>query len=134
MTYPQKSATIHEVESAEPGSGAGNFALFPREGRTRSLWVQFDRGLRYFELTQIPQQEPRSIHEDAQEEESVKRRGAVKSNTILQFSLHADNVVASFENHHSLKNHVEHKQPVHRLKSESQEMKEINPPTGAPGV
>ena len=67
-TYLRTSATIHEVGSAEPGSGAGNFALFPREGRTRSLRVQFDKRLRYFELTQIPQQEPRSIHEDSQEE------------------------------------------------------------------
>ena len=134
MTNPQTSATIHEVGSAEPEAGAGNFALFPREGRTRSLRVQFGRGLRYFELTQIPQQEPRSIHEDAQEEESAMRRGAVKSNTISQFSLHADNVVTSFEYHHSLKNHIEHEQPIHRLKSESQEMKKVNPPTGRPGV
>ena len=82
LTYPQTSATIHEVGSLGPGLGAGYFALFPREGRTRSLRVQFGRGLRYFELTQIPQQEPRSIHEDSQEEESVMRRGAVKSKTI----------------------------------------------------
>ena len=116
MTYLQTSATIHEVGSTEPGSGAGYFALFPREGRTSSLRVQFGRGLRYFELTQIPQQEPRSIHEDSQEEESEKRRKVVKSNTISQISLHADNVVTSLEYHHSLKNHVEHKQPIHRLK------------------
>ena len=134
MTYLQTSATIHEVGSTEPGSGAGYFALFPREGRTSSLRVQFGRGLRYFELTQIPQQEPRSIHEDSQEEEPVMRRGAVQSNTISQFSLHADNVVTSFEYHHGLKNHIEHEQPIHRLKSESQEMKEINPSTGTPGV
>lgn len=43
-------------------------------------------------------QEPRSIHEDAQEEE-----------------FHADNVVTSFEYHHSLKDHVKHEQPIHRL-------------------
>ena len=82
LTYPQTSATIHEVGSTEPESGAGNFALFPLEGRMHSLRVQFGRTLRCFELTQIPQQEPRSIHEDSQEEESVMRRGAVKSKTI----------------------------------------------------
>ena len=81
----------------------------------RFLSVQFGSGLRYFELTQIPQQEPRSIHEDAQEEESAMRRGVVKSNTISQFSLHADNVVTPFEYHHSLKDHVKHEQPIHRL-------------------
>ena len=134
MTYLQTSATIHEVGSTEPEAGAGNFVLFPLEGRTHSLRVQFGRGLRYFELTQIPQQEPRSIHEDSQEEESEKRRKVVKSNTISQFSLHADNVVTSFEYHHGLKNHIEHEQPIHRLKSESQEMKEINHSTGTPGV
>ena len=62
------------------------------------------------------------------------RRGVVQSNTISQFLLHADNVVTSFEYHHGLKNHIEHEQPIHRLKSESQEMKEINHSTGTPGV
>ena len=78
LTYPQTSATIHEVGTREPEAGAGNFVLSPRESRTRSLRVQFGRGLRYFELTQIPQQEPRSIHEDSQEEESEKLSKAIQ--------------------------------------------------------
>ena len=42
LTYPQTSATIHEVGSREPEAGAGNFVLSPREGRTRSLRLAED--------------------------------------------------------------------------------------------